>query len=230
MKRILEPEAMDTMDEALGYDRMIKLYSFLINGPFVGRISKMIKRIEKNNGSPSLLDIGCGTGRIPIDIAKRLKEAARIYAIDISKNMLEVARRNAKDEGVDKKIVFQQADGKRLDFQGNSFDLVMCSIMLHHMADPTGLLTEMKRVAKNNGIVVVRVLIRPPSKFILNLFVNIFGSPTGPLMKKIYRNSLYAGFTVNEIKDMMDKVGLIPVKVSLQFPHYVILINERGIS
>jgi ubiquinone/menaquinone biosynthesis C-methylase UbiE len=228
MKRILEPEAMDTMDEALAYDRMIKLYSFYINGPFVKKISKIIKRKTKKNGSLSVLDIGCGTGRIPIGIAKRVEESTRIYAIDISKNMLEVAERNAKYEGVDKKIVFRQADGKKLDFKENTFDLVMCSIMLHHLADPAGLLSEMKRVAKNNGTVVVRDVIRLPSKLILNLFVNIFGSLAGTLMKNDYRASLLAGFAVKEYKEMMGSAGLTPVKVFLQFPHYITLVNERN--
>ncbi len=68
------------------------------------------KEEEVGRGGVILIDIGTGSGCIPISIAKNIKKTFPIFAADISKNALKIAKKNAKLNGVSKKITFLQGD------------------------------------------------------------------------------------------------------------------------
>ncbi|RKZ52402.1 MAG: class I SAM-dependent methyltransferase [Candidatus Parabeggiatoa sp. nov. 3] len=72
-----------------------------------------------DNTSKRILDIGCGTGRHAIELAKR---GYQVTGIDLSESQLKRAQQKAKNENVH--IDFQQADARHLDFS-NEFDLVI---------------------------------------------------------------------------------------------------------
>jgi ubiquinone/menaquinone biosynthesis C-methylase UbiE len=100
----------------------------------------------------SILDVGCGTGRHAIRIARR---GAVVHAIDFSAGMLEQAR--AKAEGLE--IDFAVHDlAKPLPFTDASFDRVVCGLVIDHIADLQSLFSEMRRVCKPAGCVVVSVM------------------------------------------------------------------------
>ena len=79
------------------------------------------------------LSAGCGTGQLALEIAQGV--AARVLAIDLSLVSLGYARRKARELGLTG-IEFAQADLLELRAAGRSFDVVECSGVLHHMADP----------------------------------------------------------------------------------------------
>lgn len=81
----------------------------------------------KNKGaersqSLRILDIGTGSGCIAVSLAKNL-QGASVYALDTSKGALEVAKKNARDNGVE--ITFLQADIFTLDSLGVKFDIIV---------------------------------------------------------------------------------------------------------
>jgi len=78
-----------------------------------------IEREVNYNKSIRILDIGCGTGRHDIELAKR---GYNVTGVDLSESMLNKARANAKTAGV--QIDFRRADARNLDFD-NEFDLVL---------------------------------------------------------------------------------------------------------
>ena len=100
MKRILEPEVMDTIEEAKAYDTM----DFLeVNTAFVDRL------IDLGVADGHFLDLGTGSGNIAVALAVNIP-GARITAVDISPQALEVAERNASLNGVEDRIEFIPGD------------------------------------------------------------------------------------------------------------------------
>jgi len=105
---------------------------------------------------PKILDIGCGTGRVAISMAKNLKNGGQVHGIDIfdrslSNNALGTVRRNARLEDVDKKTTFQQGSALDLPFEDNAFDVVNISYVIHEIRDKPRVLREIARVLKPDG-------------------------------------------------------------------------------
>lgn len=98
--------------------------------------------------SSSFLDIGCGTGRITR--LAHIMGAKRVVWVDISRSMLEYAKKSFKSE-----IYYLKIDGHNLPFKNNSFDIVFTSTVLQHNPDKKviQLLNEMIRISKDKIIV-----------------------------------------------------------------------------
>ena len=118
--------------------------------------NELLKSIE----SPKILDVGCGTGRTAIKIAKSLRNGGHLYGIDIySKvaiggNALETIQKNARLEGVDDITTFQYGSAIEIPFDDELFDMVNFSSVLHELHMEGGLdkaLNEAFRVLKPGG-------------------------------------------------------------------------------
>jgi len=114
--------------------------------------------------SPQILDIGCGTGRTAIKIAKDLKNGGHLYGIDIYKkiaisgNALETVQKNAQIEEVDDITTFQYGSATDIPFEDEIFDIVNVSSVLHEVHDDDGqkkALNEIYRVLKPQGYLCI---------------------------------------------------------------------------
>ncbi len=107
------------------------------------------------------LDIGTGPGQIVRKLAAHLP-GWLILGVDRSPNMVReaITARNA-DGNRAARVDFMVADANCLPFAGASFDLVLCNSVLHHFMDPARVLAEIARVAKPDGAVLVRDIVRP---------------------------------------------------------------------
>jgi SAM-dependent methyltransferase len=102
----------------------------------------------------SVLDIGCGPGTIPADLAA-LVRPGRVTAVEISAEALGLARAEAAARGQDT-VDFAVADVHALDLPDDTFDVVHAHQVLQHVADPVRALREMRRVCRPGGIVAAR--------------------------------------------------------------------------
>ena len=111
--------------------------------------------------SPSVLDIGCGTGRTAIKIARCLPKGGHLNGIDIynvnaiSGNSLATVNRNAELEGVSDKSTFQFGSATEIPFEDNKFHIVNLSSVLHEVHDYENkerAMREIHRVLKPAGL------------------------------------------------------------------------------
>ena len=114
--------------------------------------------------SPRVLDIGCGTGRTAIKIAKSLPKGGHLNGIDIynvnaiSGNSLETVNRNAELEGVSDKTTFQYGSATEIPFEDNKFNIVNLSSVLHEVhdyEDKERAMKEIHRVLKPKGFLII---------------------------------------------------------------------------
>ncbi len=80
-----------------------------------------------------ILSVGCGTGQLALEIAQGIR--SHTLAVDLSIASLGYARRKAQELGL-RAIEFAQADLLELGAIGRTFDVVECSGVLHHLANP----------------------------------------------------------------------------------------------
>jgi ubiquinone/menaquinone biosynthesis C-methylase UbiE len=101
-----------------------------------------------------ILDLGTGPGYLPIEIARRAP-GVRVEGIDLSRRLIEAARRNASAAGVTDRIHFEQGDASRLRWADESFDMVISTGMVHALKKPVRVLEECLRVLKTGGTALV---------------------------------------------------------------------------
>jgi ubiquinone/menaquinone biosynthesis C-methylase UbiE len=98
----------------------------------------------------TMLDAGCGTGRLAIEIA-RLRPDLRVHGIDLESSMVEVATRHAEQENVADRVEFTVADLADLPLPDNSVDLIVSTASLHHWTDVGGVIASLSRVLRPDG-------------------------------------------------------------------------------
>jgi arsenite methyltransferase len=114
-------------------------------------------------GDEKVLDVGCGSGLLLNEAAKRLSTGKAIgidlWAPHSGGGNLKLLWKNAKAEGVADKIEFQEGDARKMSFKDAEFDVVMSSGALHHIVrnldEHEKTVNEIVRVLKPGGKVVL---------------------------------------------------------------------------
>ena len=206
LERIPEPEVMDDRDGVEAYTASAaQAYLERIDRAFVDHAMRL------GVVAGSALDIGTGPGLIPIMLAAR-RPGLRLTGVDLSEPMLQKARDAAKEAGVADRLDFRPGDAKSLPFSGQSFDLVLCNSLLHHLPDSLALFNEISRVTKPGGAILLRDL-RRPSRLEFPLHAGWFGRHYSGLMSQLYRDSLRAAYTRTELEDLLHRSRLAGARV-----------------
>ena len=82
-----------------------------------------------------VLDVGCGSGAVTRDIAKRVGERGLVVGLDPSPELLAVARGLAEGAGLGDRVEFREGNVLRLPFADGSFDVVVCATVLSHVPE-----------------------------------------------------------------------------------------------
>jgi ubiquinone/menaquinone biosynthesis C-methylase UbiE len=103
----------------------------------------------------SVLDIGCGTGTLAIAAKHRVGPAARVAGVDASPEMVARARKKARGAGAE--VTFATADVENLPYAAGTFDVVLSTVMLHHLSEGARqkCIGEVRRVLKPGGRLLV---------------------------------------------------------------------------
>ncbi len=103
-----------------------------------------------------VLDIACGTGQPAIPEAELVGPAGFVLAIDMTPEMLDVARENARERNLHN-VEFRLSDGEEIDVPPASFDAVTCRWGLMFMPEPMRCLSNACRALKPGGRIAVAV-------------------------------------------------------------------------
>jgi demethylmenaquinone methyltransferase/2-methoxy-6-polyprenyl-1,4-benzoquinol methylase len=141
---------------------------FLTLGIDVWWRRKTIQLIS-NKENPIILDIATGTADLAISLAKH-KHPFQVIGIDISEGMLEYGKTKIKRLELNNQIVLQQGNGEELPFSDNSFDVVTIGFGIRNFEHPAKGLSEMFRVLKSKGELVILEFSRPKNHFLCRLF------------------------------------------------------------
>jgi ubiquinone/menaquinone biosynthesis C-methylase UbiE len=198
LERVLEPEVMDTEEEARAYDAMDHVG---VNSAFCSDLLALKPDLLRT------LDVGAGTALIPIELCRRFP-AARVIAIDLAASMLELAASNVARAGLNDSIQIERADAKALPFEDGSFSSVISNSILHHIPDPKSVLAEMLRVIQPGGWLFVRDLFRPASDADVIALVQKHAAAADARQRALFDASLRAAFTIDEVRALAAALGM----------------------
>ena len=126
---------------------------------------KIALNMLKKYQPKKILDIATGTGDMAIRAYHTL-QPEQITGIDISKQMLEVGKQKIAKEGLAGKIDLQLGDCENLIFHENSFDVVMAAFGVRNFENLENGLSEMKRVMKPGGQLLIIEFSKPNASFV----------------------------------------------------------------
>lgn len=108
-----------------------------------------------------ILDVACGTGDLAITLAKAGDETTEISAGDFSLEMIEIGKSKIEKTGLGHRVTIEFSDALNLACHDNSFDGVTCAFGVRNFADLDRGLSEMTRVLKPGGRMVILEFTQP---------------------------------------------------------------------
>lgn len=221
LPRTLEPEVMDTPDEAADYNSMDHS---VVNMQFVTDFLTEVDRsaIPGNR----LFDAGTGTALIPIELARRGRPL-QIVASDLAGEMLDIARVNVDSAGFANIIQLVQSDCKQLPDADATFDAVMSNSIVHHIPEPKHVLAELWRILKPGGLLFVRDLMRPDNASEVNRLVDRYAGEANAHQRQMFHDSLHAALAVAEVRSLIEPLGIAARSVEATSDRHWTLIARR---
>ncbi len=129
------------------------------------------KKVVKLSGAKAgdkVLDCATGTGDLAIEFKQAVGPSGEVIGTDFCSEMMTTAPAKAQKKNLD--VTFAQADVTQLQYSDNEFDIVSISFGIRNVGDPIKALTEMARVCKPGGRVMVLE----------------FGQMSAPVIKDLY--------------------------------------------
>jgi len=207
LPRTLEPEVMDTEQEARDYDAMDHGD---VNARFCDDLLSLGVRLGR------VLDVGTGPGLIPIELCRRAP-ALRVDAIDLASHMLALAGRNVTRAGLADRIVLARVDAKATGHDDGTYDAVVSNSIVHHIPEPAMVFREMWRLVRRGGALFVRDLERPADAGRVTELARTYApiSAGDPEVRALHERqhallaaSLHAALTAEEVRAMVAPLGI----------------------
>ena len=160
-----------------------------------------------------VLDVGCGSGVVTREIARRVGTGGRVVGLDLSPALLRVARELAQEADLGDRIEFREGSVLQLPFPESSFDAVLCATVLSHVPGGDTAVPELARVLRPGGRVGV---------FEIDTDMTAFTHPDRVLTRRIIAAASDAtavdGWVGRRMPSLFEQGGLKDIHVRGFFP------------
>jgi 2-polyprenyl-3-methyl-5-hydroxy-6-metoxy-1,4-benzoquinol methylase len=231
MKRSLEKEMMDLPGNAPHILKEDLRNLHTINrylGAYRGALHYLERVVGKGKVSGfSLLDVGTGSGDIPVAIvkwARRKRIPVKVVGLDPDPVTAEIARQQTREFP---EISIVRGDAFHLPFSLSAFDFVFTSQVLHHFSEDK-ILTLLRhwRESVRRGIMVSDLVRHPLAYHGIRIFTRFL--TTNPMTRTDAPLSVRRAFTLNEWKELFMRAEIGPFHLSLFFPFRVFAFFASG--
>jgi demethylmenaquinone methyltransferase/2-methoxy-6-polyprenyl-1,4-benzoquinol methylase len=152
------------------------------------------------------LDVCCGTGDLALELSSRVSPAGTVVGCDFSEPMLDLARDKAAERGVSG-VRFEWADALQLPYDAERFDAATVGFGVRNLADLDRGLTEMARVLKPGGRVVI-LEITQPRRPPLSLFYSLWFDRIVPLLGSFSSDPEAYSYLPESVRSFPSPLGL----------------------
>ena len=206
--RLLEETEMDDKKKSKAYfDRHSR--TFLNRNGYWSHDYRITMKILIKRKVRNLIDIGCGNGAFLAMFHQAAPDVV-LYGLDLSREMAEQSRRRLPEADI------TEGDAENMPFGDRSFDAVSCHMSIHHHPHPDRSLSEMHRILKRKGTLVINELTGPaPLRRLMNRWFRQW--PTGD----------HAVYSRAEMEEMLKKAGFTHIRSRLITPFTYVCVGRR---
>jgi ubiquinone/menaquinone biosynthesis C-methylase UbiE len=220
LTRVLEPEVMDSPEEARAYDAMD-------HGEVNARFCADLVALAPRPDLSATLDVGTGTALIPIELCRR-ERSARVLGVDLAASMLAVGRRNVERAALSGVVSLELVDAKGLGFADARFSCVVSNSIVHHIPDPSQVMREMIRVLAPGGWLFVRDLLRPDDDATVRALVATYTPNDTPEQRALFDASLRAALDLEELRKLATGAGIPASAVAVTSDRHWTLAHRKA--
>ena len=152
--------------------------------------------------------------RLTVREYKKHFQTDRIYAIDLDKRMIDIAKKNNQDDS----ISFEVQSATKLKYKNNNFDAIFDLMVIHHIPNWKDCLKELKRVLKPKGQLIIE-----------DLSIETFSTTFGKLMKKVLDHPYKSMHKEDEFVEYLKKIGfkiVVHKKYSTLMRYFIVIAQK----
>lgn len=200
----------DDLTQALVGLERINRYDFSLQSIF-----REIKKNIKTNQKVKILDLACARGDLLFFLSQKFMTSDNIslYGCDINPKSIRYAKIRSAEEGNKVNFFVHDAVKDRLD---DTYDIIICSLFFHHLSrnEIKGLLNEMIR---KSNLILISDLIRSAFTYYFSIIATRFIT-SSKIVHYDAPVSIRQSFTIIEIKEILDELGITNYVIKRQWP------------
>lgn len=182
--------------------RFYDAVSWLLSFGRASRVRRTIADLANVEEGQSVLDAGCGTGSLALELRDRAGAGGEVCGVDASPEMITVARRKAAKRNAS--VDFEVGLIERLPYEDVRFDRVLCTFVMHHLDE------ELQR----RGLREIARVLKPGGRLLVVDFDGRSGSFFGHLMASLHGHGEQGGEDgTHPLVRLLSDAGLVDVEL-----------------